>query len=179
MGAGLLVLGAGYYAHLAVAGHSLPASGMAALSVLWSIVFLLGLGVFLPVEQELIRLVAARTTVGEGIAPVVRRACLLSGLVLAVILVPLRRGRRATGRPPVRRRHRDGDDPRLRLRGARGHRGQPRHAGGPGRLRGYGGQLAIDGGLRAAAACALGLAGSHSAVAFGLILAVAPLLAVL
>ena len=55
VGAGLLVLGAGYYAHLAVAGHSLPASGMAALSVLWSIVFLLGLGVFLPVEQELIR----------------------------------------------------------------------------------------------------------------------------
>ena len=48
VGAGLLVLGAGYYAHLAVAGHSLSASGMAALSVLWSIVFLLGLGVFLP-----------------------------------------------------------------------------------------------------------------------------------
>ena len=52
---------------------------MAALSVLWSIVFLLGLGVFLPVEQELIRLVAARTALGEGISPVVRRACLLSG----------------------------------------------------------------------------------------------------
>ena len=43
VGAGLAVLGAGYYAHLAVAGHSLPAAGMAALSVLWSIVFLLGL----------------------------------------------------------------------------------------------------------------------------------------
>ncbi|HEV3287833.1 MAG TPA: hypothetical protein VG123_02450, partial [Streptosporangiaceae bacterium] len=53
VGAGLLVLGAGYYVHLAIAGHSLPATGMAALSVLWSIVFLLGLGVFLPIEQEL------------------------------------------------------------------------------------------------------------------------------
>src|SRR5213082_2695543 len=82
VGAGLLVLGAGYYAHFAVAGHSLPASGMADLSVLWSIVFL-------PVEQELIRHVAERKAVGEGAAPVVRRACGLSGLVLAVILVPL------------------------------------------------------------------------------------------
>jgi len=44
---------------------------------------------------------------------------------------------------------------------------------------GYGAQLAVDGGLRAALACALGLAGSHSAVAFGLILSVAPLLAAL
>ena len=89
VGSGLLVLGLGYCAHLAVAGHSLPASGMAALSVLWSIVFLLGLGVFLPIEQELIRHVAARAAVGEGIGPTVRRACALAGVVLAVILVPL------------------------------------------------------------------------------------------
>ena len=89
VGAGLMVLGAGMYVHLAVAGHSLPASGMAAVSVLWSLVFLLGLGVFLPVEQELIRLVAARTAVGEGMIPVVRRFCALSAVVLAVILVPL------------------------------------------------------------------------------------------
>ena len=34
VGAGLIGLGAGMYVHLAVAGHSLPASGMAALSVL-------------------------------------------------------------------------------------------------------------------------------------------------
>src|SRR5690348_17057737 len=64
VGAGLMVLGAGYYVHLAVAGHSLAASGMAAMSVLWSIVFLLGLGVFLPIEQELIRHVASRRAMG-------------------------------------------------------------------------------------------------------------------
>jgi hypothetical protein len=52
VGAGLLVLGAGMYVHIAVAGHGLPATGMAAVSVLWSLVFLLGLGVFLPVEQS-------------------------------------------------------------------------------------------------------------------------------
>jgi O-antigen/teichoic acid export membrane protein len=179
VGAGLLVLGAGYYAHLAVAGHSLPASSMAALSVLWSIVFLLGLGVFLPVEQELIRLVAARTTVGEGIAPVVRRACLLSGLVLAVILVPL-----AAAAGPLADLLFGGDTAMVTVLGcacmalavtavSRGT------LAGLGAFGGYGAQLAIDGGLRAAAACALGLAGSHSAVAFGLVLTVAPLLAVL
>jgi len=179
VGAGLLVLGAGYYAHLAVAGHSLPASGMAALSVLWSIVFLLGLGVFLPVEQELIRHVAARTTVGEGIAPVVRRACGLSGLILAVILVPL-----AAAARPLADRLFGGDTAMVTVLGcacvalavtavSRGT------LAGLGTFGGYGAQLAIDGGLRAAMACALGLAGSHSAVAFGLILAAAPLLAVL
>jgi O-antigen/teichoic acid export membrane protein len=179
VGAGLLVLGAGYYVHLAVAGHSLPASGMAALSVLWSIVFLLGLGVFLPVEQELIRLVAARMAVGEGIAPVVRRACLQSGLVLAVILVPL-----AVAAGPLADRLFGGDTAMVTVLGcacvalavtavSRGT------LAGLGAFGGYGTQLAVDGGLRAAAACALGLAGSHSAVAFGLVLTVAPLLAVL
>jgi hypothetical protein len=44
VGAGLMGLGAGMYVHLAVAGHSLPATGMAAVSVLWSLVFLLGSG---------------------------------------------------------------------------------------------------------------------------------------
>jgi len=179
VGAGLLVLGAGYYAHLAVAGHSLPASGMADLSVLWSIVFLLGLGVFLPVEQELIRHVAERKAVGEGAAPVVRRACGLSGLVLAVILVPL-----AAAARPLADRLFGGDTAMVTVLGcacvalavtavSRGT------LAGLGTFGGYGAQLAIDGGLRAAMACALGLAGSHSAVAFGLVLTVAPLLAVL
>jgi O-antigen/teichoic acid export membrane protein len=179
VGAGLLVLGAGYYAHLAIAGHSLPATGMAALSVLWSIVFLLGLGVFLPIEQELIRLVAVRTALGEGIGPVVRRACLVSAIVLAVILVPL-----AAAAGPLADRLFGGDRAMVAvLAGAcvalavtAVSRGT---LAGLGAFRGYGVQLAADGGLRAALACALGLAGSHSAVAFGLILTVAPLLAVL
>src|SRR5690348_35657 len=96
VGAGLAVLGAGSYAHLAVAGHSLPVAAMAQMSVLWSVVYLLGLGVFFPVEQELTRLVAARTVAGQGAAPVVRRgaaaaAALLAGvlLIMAVATGPL------------------------------------------------------------------------------------------
>lgn len=179
VGAGLLVLGAGYYTHLAVAGHTLPASGMAALSVLWSIVFLLGLGVFLPIEQELIRLVAARATVGEGAGPVVRRACAVSAAALALILVPL-----AVAAGPLAGRLFGGDTAMVTVLGcacmALAVTAVSRGAlAGLGCFGGYGGQLAVDGGLRAALACALGLAGSRSAVAFGLILTVAPLLAVL
>jgi O-antigen/teichoic acid export membrane protein len=47
---------------------------------------------------------------------------------------------------------------------------------GQGRFGAYGGQLAIDGGSRAVLAGALGLAGVHSAPAYGLILTLAPLL---
>jgi O-antigen/teichoic acid export membrane protein len=179
VGAGLLVLGAGYCAHLAVAGHSLTPGGMAALSVLWSIVFLLGLGVFLPIEQELIRLVAARVTVGEGIGPVVRRACVVSAIVLAVILAPL-----AAAAGPVADRLFGGDTAMVAVLASACaalaltavSRGT---LAGLGAFRGYSIQLAADGGLRVALACALGLAGSRSAVAFGLVLTVAPLLAVL
>ena len=60
VGAGLMVFGGAAYVQLAVAGHSLSTRGMAAMSVLWSVVFLLGLGLFFPVEQELIRHVADR-----------------------------------------------------------------------------------------------------------------------
>jgi O-antigen/teichoic acid export membrane protein len=176
VGAGLMVLGAGMYVHLAVAGHSLPASGMAAVSVLWSLVFLLGLGVFLPIEQELIRLVAARTTVGDGIIPVVRRICLLSAVILAVIVVPL-----AVAAGPLARLLFGGGTAMVaELGGAcvamavtTVSRGT---LAGQGKFGAYGGQLAVDGASRAVLACALGLAGVHSAAAFGLILTVAPLL---
>jgi O-antigen/teichoic acid export membrane protein len=164
------------YIHLAVAGHSLPPSGMAALSVLWSIVFLLGLGVFLPVEQELIRLVAAREAVGEGSSGAVRRICVLSAIILAVVAVPL-----IVAAGPLARLLFGGDPVMVAELGtaclamavttvARGT------LAGQGRFGAYGGQLAIDGGARAALACALGLAGAHSAAAFGLILTLAPLL---
>ena len=175
VGAGLMVLGAGMYVHLAVAGHSLPAGGMAAVSVLWSLVFLLGLGVFLPIEHELIRLVAARTAVGQGVIPVVRRFCLLSAVILAVMFVPL-----AVAAGPLARRLFGGDTIMvaelatacLAMAVTTVSRGT---LAGQGKFGAYGGQLAIDGGARAVLACALGLAGTHSAAAYGLVLTVAPL----
>jgi O-antigen/teichoic acid export membrane protein len=171
-----MVLGAGMYVHLAVAGHTLPASGMAAVSVLWSGVFLLGLGVFLPIEQELIRLVAARAAVGEGITPVVRRFCALSAIILAVIAVPL-----ALAAGPLARRLFGGDAVMVAelatacvaMAVTTVSRGV---LAGQGKFGAYGGQLAVDGAARAVLAGALALSGTHSAAAFGLILTVAPLL---
>lgn len=176
VGAGLIVVGAGSYAHLAIAGHSLPTAGMAAMSVLWSIAYLLNLGVFLPVEQELTRLVAARTAVGEGVLPVVRRGAVLAAAILAAILIPL-----AAAARPLADSLFGGDiamvavlaSACLALAVASVSRGT---LAGLGRFRAYGSQLAIDGGLRIALAVALGAAGMRSAAAFGLILTVAPLL---
>lgn len=174
--AGLAVLGAGSYAHLAFADHTLGATGKADVSELWSVVYLIGLGIFFPVEQELIRLVAARKAAGDGIAPVVRRGCMLAGGIFLATLVPLA----AAGRVITDRLF-DGDAGMLAaLAGGFAalavisvSRGV---LAGMGRFPSYGSQLAIDGGLRIVFAAALGAAGIRSAVAFGLILTAAPLL---
>jgi O-antigen/teichoic acid export membrane protein len=178
VGAGLAVLGAGSYAQLAVAGHSLTTGAMAAMSVLWSIVFWAGLGLFFPVEQELIRLVAARRATGAGIAPVTRRAAVLAGAILAVTLTPL-----AVAARPLADSLFGGDIAMvaalaaalLALAVTSVSRGV---LAGLGAFTGYGSQLAIDGGLRIVLACALGAAGLRSPAAFGLTLAVAPLVSV-
>ena len=60
------------------------------LSATWSLVFLIGPGLFLPLEQEISRALAERRTQGLGGAPVVRRAATLGvGLALAVLVLPL------------------------------------------------------------------------------------------
>jgi O-antigen/teichoic acid export membrane protein len=174
VGGGLAVLGGGSYAQLAVAGHSLSTTGMAAMSVLWSIVFWVGLGLFFPVEQELIRLVAARKA--TGIIPVARRAALLAGAILVATLVPLA----VAGRPLADRLF--GGDIAMVAALAAALLGLAVTAvsrgvlAGMGRFTAYGSQLAIDGGLRIALGCALGVAGTHSPTAFGLTMAVPPLL---
>jgi O-antigen/teichoic acid export membrane protein len=178
VGAGLVVLGAGSYAHLAVAGHSLPVAEMAQMSVLWSVVYLVGLGVFFPVEQELTRLVAARTAAGLGAAPVVRRGAAAAAVLLAAVLLPL-----ALAGGPLAGRLFSGDTTLVPVAGSAAlalavtsvSRGT---LAGLGRFDVYGRQLAADGGLRVLLAAGLGAAGVRSAAAFGLLLTVAPLLAV-
>ena len=174
--AGLIAIALGSYLHLAIAGHSLPTSGMAAVSVLWSIAYLLNLGVFLPVEQELARLVAAGRTLGEGVLPVVRRGGVLAAAVLAATLIPV-----AAAARPLAGSLFGGDvamvavlaSACVALAVAAVSRGT---LAGLGKFRAYGSQLAIDGGLRITLAGALGVAGVRSAAAYGLILTVAPLL---
>ncbi|GAA0662007.1 hypothetical protein GCM10010193_11520 [Kitasatospora atroaurantiaca] len=175
--AGTVVLGAASYVHLAVAGHSLSTADMAGVSVLWTIVMSVGMGLFFPLEQELTRIVAARAVHGDGAAPVLRRAAVLTAGFLAVVV-----GLLALFERLVADRFFHGS---LQLVWALGGafiglaltfmtRGV---LAGLGRFNAYGAQLAIDGGLRILLALACGAAGLHSALAFSLILAVAPLIA--
>jgi O-antigen/teichoic acid export membrane protein len=146
--------------------------------VLWSLVFSIGIGLFLPVEQEVSRLVAARAVAGEGVAPVLRAAGLLAGGLLALLLAVL-----GLAAGPIADRLFDGDRAMvLALCGAFvGLAAEHLTRGvlsGLGRFGWYGTQLAVDGALRIAIAAGLGLAGVRSPVAYALILAVAPLASV-
>jgi O-antigen/teichoic acid export membrane protein len=176
VGAGLAVLGVGSYAHLAIAGHELTIRGMASMSVLWAIVSCLGIGLFFPVEQELIRHVAARTVSGEGVAPAVRRGSALAGGVLLIVLIPAI----AAARPLADQLF--GGDVSMMYALCAGFlavavvsvaRGV---LAGLGRFGGYGAQLGIDGVMRVVLSVALAVRHVHSPTAYGLILTAAPLL---
>ncbi|MEU7554468.1 hypothetical protein AB0B01_19380 [Streptomyces sp. NPDC044571] len=176
---GTVVLGAASYVHLGVAGHSLSSDDMANVSVLWTIVMSVGIGVFFPIEQELTRIVAARAVLGHGAAPVLRRATLLTAGMLGATLLVL-----GLGAAPIAD---------LLFRGDRGLVAALGGAftgmavcyltrgvlAGLGRFGAYGVQLAVDGGLRIVLAFGCALLGLHSALAFSLVLAVAPVVAML
>ncbi|MGW7451441.1 lipopolysaccharide biosynthesis protein [Streptomyces sp. NPDC054787] len=176
---GTVVLGAASYVHLGVAGHSLSTAAMANVSVLWTIVMSVGIGVFFPIEQELTRIVSARVVLGQGSAPVLRRATLLTGGILAVTLLVL-----GLGAGPLADLLFHGDRALVAALGGA-------FAGmaacyltrgllaGLGRFGAYGTQLAVDGGLRIVLAFACAVFGLHSALALSLILAVAPVVATL
>jgi O-antigen/teichoic acid export membrane protein len=179
VGAGLAVLGLASYVHLAVAGHALSTAGMSSLSVLWSIVFSVGLGLFFPIEQEVTRLVAARRVAGDGAAPVLRGGALLAAGVLAgtgVLMLAFS--------PVLADRLFLGERAMVAWLAA-GFLGQAVATpvrgvlAGSGRFAAYGTQLGLDGALRIALAAGLGLAGVHSPGGYAAILAVAPVLATL
>ncbi|WP_216827052.1 MULTISPECIES: hypothetical protein [Streptomyces] len=176
---GTVVLGAASYVHLGVAGHSLSTEAMANVSVLWTIVMSVGIGVFFPVEQELTRIVAARTVLGQGAAPVLRRATLMTAAMLGATLLVL-----ALGAGPIADLLFQGDRGLVAALGGaftgmavcyltRGV------LAGLGRFGAYGLQLGLDGGLRILLAFGCAVLGLDSALAFSLVLALAPVAAML
>lgn len=178
VGAGTAVLGLASYIQLAAAGRTLPSDRMAGVSVLWTLVFSVGLGLFFPIEQEMTRLVAARVVAGEGTGPVLRRGLATSLGLLAAVCVPV-----AVFAHPIANRLFDGN---LSLVGAlcaafgalsvayvtRGM------LAGTGRFTVYGAQLALDGVLRVVFSVLLAAAGSHSPLLFAAVLTVPTLLSV-
>lgn len=90
VGVGLAVLGASAYVFLVLAGRALGPAGFGAVSSLYVMVYALGPGLFLPLEQEVGRVVATRHAAGVGGAgPVARRAALLAFGVLGAVLLLL------------------------------------------------------------------------------------------
>ncbi|WP_243710439.1 polysaccharide biosynthesis protein, partial [Micromonospora sp. KC213] len=179
VGAGLALLGLASYVHLAVAGHSLTKDDYSSLSVLWSIVFTLGIGVFMPVEQEVARVVAARRTRGLPPGPVLARgAALAAGVLALMVLVVL------AAHGPLTDRFFAGDGAMVwvlvgslaAMAVAYTTRGV---LSGLQLFPWYGGQLGVDGGLRIGMVAVLGLAGVTSPLWYGLVLVIAPLAGVL
>lgn len=84
---GLAFNGAAAYVFLAAAGRSLGPTAFAPVSVLWTVVFLVGTGLFQPFDQELGRSIAARRALGLGTSSVVRRIAAVAAGVFAVAAV--------------------------------------------------------------------------------------------
>ncbi len=94
IGGGLLVNGLTAYAFITISSRDLGAETYTPVALLWALSFLLGLGFFLPLEQETARLVASRVGHGQGIGPVVKSAARLGGvLALAIVALAVVAGR--------------------------------------------------------------------------------------
>jgi O-antigen/teichoic acid export membrane protein len=179
VGAGLVILGGASYVHLAVASRALSRPDYSAMSVVWAIVFSIGLGLFMPIEQEITRLVAARRAAGGPAGgaggPVLRRGAVLAAAVLALLLLAVVAAAR-----PIADRLFAGDVGLVWALGAAlaglavAHTTRGLLAG-AGAFGWYGAQLGVDGGLRMALAAGLAVAGVRSPVAYALILAAGPL----
>lgn len=85
IGVGLLVNGIATYVFLALSRRTLGETPYASFAVLWGLVFILGPGLFQPLEQELSRATADRSMRGLGSAPVLRKASVLGSAGLAII----------------------------------------------------------------------------------------------
>ena len=179
VGAGVVVLGVSAYAFLAVAGRGLGVEGFAVLSVLWVLVFTVGPGLFLPLEQEVGRAVAARRAEGRPHGPLVRRTAVAAAAGAAAATAVL-----LLAAPALVPRALGGDAGALVALGvavwalAAAHLARGVLAG-TGRFGHYGAQLALEGAVRAGGAAVLLGVGVGSVLGYGLLLGGATALAVL
>jgi len=84
---GLVVNGITTYGFLVVARRALGDETYGGLAVLWGLVYILGPGLFQPLEQEVARATADRASRGLGSAPVLQQAARIGAVGFAVVSV--------------------------------------------------------------------------------------------
>ncbi len=87
VGLGLFIASASAYGVVIIINAVVGDKGYAGFGVFWSLIFVVGPGIFLPLEQEVSRAIAHRSTEGVGSAPLVVRAATVGGIAAVVILV--------------------------------------------------------------------------------------------
>ncbi|HET6625706.1 MAG TPA: hypothetical protein VFG63_04915 [Nocardioidaceae bacterium] len=87
VGAGLVLLGISASVFLILAARAVGPSAFSGIAVLWTLVYTVGIGLFLPFEQEVARALAHRGSRGEGGRPVIVRASQLAFALLALSTV--------------------------------------------------------------------------------------------
>lgn len=84
---GVFVAGVAAFGFLSVSARALGPSRYSDLAALWILGFIAGPGVFMPLEQELARAIAARRAKGLGARPVLQRAAVLGAAMLVVLVL--------------------------------------------------------------------------------------------
>jgi len=86
VGLGIAISSIASYVFVVITLNSLDGGAKAAFSAFWAVIFVVGPGFFLPMEQEVGRAVAHRRALGDGSRPLVAKAFKL-GAGLTVILI--------------------------------------------------------------------------------------------
>ena len=177
VGAGLAILGVASFGYLVLTGRALGPSEVASLATLWVLINAVGPSLFLPLEQELGRSVAARRALGQGSRPVLARAGRLGAAMVGALAVTCL----ALSIPLSDSLF--GGEVLLVAGLVLGCAGLALEHVSRGLLAGngqfvrYGAQLGIDGVLRLGGAGALALAGATQAGWYGVLLGLSPLAA--
>ncbi len=178
VGVGLIVAGLSAYGFLFFADRALSKAEYSPLGALWSMVFLIGPGLFLPLEQEISRALAERRARFKGGLPVVRRAATIgAGLFLAVTVLLI------FGAGWITEHLFDGQilllvGLALGLAGAMAGHVTRGCLSGTGRFNGYSAYIGADGFVRVLGAVLLLLIGVNTAGPFGVAVGIAGLIAV-
>jgi len=178
VGVGIAISAVTAYVFVIVTLNSLDTGPKAAFSAFWAVIFVVGPGFFLPIEQEVGRAISHRRAQGQGSKPLVVKAAIL-GSIITLVLIAI-----AVGVAPILGKEIYRGDQTFTialcislvsfflLSLAKGV------LAGEGKFRPYGEVLAIDASARLLMAIGLSVIGVGTAGLYALCIGIAPLLAI-